>query len=192
MLLFLHGCESQKGDPYSKREAFLWLKVEFNSFSILNLSIGQVVLLNGILIVVWVKPSAWKRSQTNIYKAPNTSYEIQPTIVLQFWFCRTQRFREKTQKFHVLQVTATTSISWSIHTPLRPNGHLSLLVVPNWLHCSFLTSIHSHILHSKSKLSIEGLGDSLWDWANPPSCVLVHNGETLLYLVDLLLLELHS
>jgi hypothetical protein len=52
MLLFLHGCESQKGDPYSKSEAFLWLKVEFNSFSILNLSIGQVVLLNGILIVV--------------------------------------------------------------------------------------------------------------------------------------------
>ena len=52
------GAKEKEETPQFKEKFSLWLKMEFNSFSILKLSIGQAVLSRGILIVVWVKPSA--------------------------------------------------------------------------------------------------------------------------------------
>lgn len=50
--------KEKRRNPLTENEGFLWLKMEFNLLSILNLSIGQAVLSRGILIVAWMKPSA--------------------------------------------------------------------------------------------------------------------------------------
>jgi hypothetical protein len=48
----------EKMETLFKKRRFSLIQVEFNSFYILKLSLGQVVLSRGIPIVGWVKPVA--------------------------------------------------------------------------------------------------------------------------------------
>jgi hypothetical protein len=55
---FEESQKGKKGDPSLFEEASWGSRQVLISFSILNLSIGQAVLLRGILIAAWMKPSA--------------------------------------------------------------------------------------------------------------------------------------
>jgi hypothetical protein len=52
------GEKERKVTPHYLKWLPRALRQALNSFSILNLSIGQFVLSRGILIVAWMKPSA--------------------------------------------------------------------------------------------------------------------------------------
>ena len=149
--------------------------MEFNSSSILNLSIGQVVLSRGILIVVWVKPSAWK---------PSLPINSPATKICQQHFTsicpgRTRRFRKNSRRFRNLFVSVLSlqnvevpqnfaEVPWSVvdrysfrsegvFIPLFvPTVFLASLLHPDRHHCFSLTqALTLTNLNSKSNPSIQ-------------------------------------